>query len=138
MRKQKSSQNKFHSAGIFFIIAACFVIPFSTSLTGITTILASLCWIISGKAFTLPRLMLSNHLVFLSILLFLIFVAGLFYTPVSLEEAAAFLKKYRELLLFPIAVSLIMENDDAARFAENSFFLGCVLLLLRMSISRRL
>ena len=74
--------------------------------------------------------MLSNHLVFLSILLFLILVAGLFYTPVSLEEAAAFLKKYRELLLFPIAVSLIMENDDAARFAENSFFLGCVLLLL--------
>jgi len=130
MRKQKASQNKFHTAGIFSIIAACFVIPLSTSLTGITTALACVFWILSGKAVTLPRLALSNHLVFLSLLLFLIFIAGLSYTPVPLDEAFSILKKYRELLLFPIVISLTMENDDACRFAENSFFLGCVFLLM--------
>jgi O-antigen ligase len=130
MKKLTHLRSKVNTAGIFFIILSCFFIPFSTSLMGATATLAAVCWLLSGKVFTLPQLMWSNKLVGLAITLFLLLIAGLVYTPASLEDALSFLKKYRELLYFAMVVSLIMDNDAAARLAENSFVAGCVVLLL--------
>jgi O-antigen ligase len=129
MRQQKSIRDKCNAAGVYFIIASCFFIPFSSSLMGATAALACVCWLLSGKAFSLPRLMLSDKTVFLAILLFLLLVAGIFYSPVDMGGALSNLKKYRELLFFAMVIGLIRDNDKAARFAENGFVSGCVLLL---------
>lgn len=130
MNKLTQLRSKANSAGVFFIILSCFFIPFSTSLMGAAAALAAVFWLLSGKLFSLPKLMCSNPLVGLAIILFLLLVAGLVTTPAPLDDALAFLKKYRELLYFAMVVSLIMDNDGAARHAEDSFVAGCVVLLL--------
>lgn len=130
MRKLTHTRSIFDVAGNFFIILCCFFIPFSTSLMGATAILAACCWILSGRVFSLPRLMMDNKLVFLAISLFLLLAAGLFYTPVPLSEALSILKKYRELIYFAMVVSFMTDNENAAKLAEDSFVLGCVVLLL--------
>lgn len=130
MRKLTHTHSIFDVAGNFFIILCCFFIPFSTSLMGSTAILAACCWLLSGRAFSLPRLMLGNKLVFLAIALFLLLLAGLFYTPVPMGDALSSLKKYRELVYFAMVVSFMTDNENAAQLAEDSFILGCVVLLL--------
>lgn len=130
MRKLAYTQSVFDVAGNFFIILCCFFIPFSTSLMGATAILAAVCWVLSGKAFSLPRLMLDNKQVFWAVALFLLFVAGLFYSPVPMGEALAGLKKYRELIFFAMVISFMTGNENAVRIAEDSFILGCIVLLV--------
>lgn len=130
MRKLAHTQSIFDVAGNFFIILCCFFIPFSTSLMGATSILAAVCWILSGRFFSLPQLMQSNKLVFLAVALFLLFIAGLFYSPVPMNEALSTLKKYRELLFFAMVVAFMTGNENAAKLAEDSFILGCVILLI--------
>lgn len=125
-----SKRDTFEKAGFYCITAACFVVPFSTALTSATTILALICWIFSGKIASLPKLVISNPLVFLSVSLFLLLVAGLFYTPAPLKDALYFLKKYRELLLFAVVFSFIAYKGNRGKIAENSFFLGCVFLMV--------
>ncbi len=129
----ETSGNKraaFEKVGLYSVIAACFVVPFSTALTSAATILVFLCWIFSGKIAAFPKLVVTNYLVFLSITLFLLLIAGLFYTPAPLGDALSFLKKYRELLLFPVVFSFIAYTKNSGRIAENSFFLGCIFLML--------
>ena len=130
MRKLAQTQSIFDVAGNFFIILCCFFIPFSTSLMGAPSILAAVCWILSGRFFFLPRLMQGNKLVFLAVILFLLLVAGLFYSPVPMNEALSTLKKYRELLFFAMVVAFMTGNENAAKLAEDSFILGCVILLI--------
>lgn len=129
MTHWNNNRNRINTAGIFFIVASCFFIPFSSSLMGATSTLACVCWFLSGKAFSLPRLMLSNKLVFLALFLLLLLIAGLFYTPVNMGDALFTLKKYRELLFFTMTISLLGANDKAAKYAENGFVIGCILLL---------
>jgi O-antigen ligase len=130
MKKLAHARSNIDVAGNFFIILCCFFIPFSTSLMGATAVLAACCWILSGRLFSLPRLMIDNTLVLLAIVLFLLLVAGLFYAPVPMDEALSTLKKYRELIYFAMVVSFMADNDNAAKLAENSFILGCIVLLL--------
>lgn len=129
MRKLAYRQSIFDVAGNFFIVLCCFFIPFSTSLMGATSILAAVCWVLSGRVFALPRLMLDNKLVLLAIALFLLLVAGLFYSPVPMGEALAGLKKYRELIFFAMVISFMTGEENAMRLAEDSFVLGCIVLL---------
>ncbi len=99
-------------------------------MMGTTSILAAVCWILSGKIFSLPRLMLDYKPVFWAVTLFLLFIAGLAYSPVPMNDALTGLKKYRELIFFAMTVSLMSGYDNARRLAEDSFILGCVILLV--------
>lgn len=130
MNKLEYMQRVFEAGGRFFIILCCFFLPFFTSLMGVTAILAAVCWLLSGRVFSLPRLMIDNRMVCLAVALFLLLVAGLFYSPVPMAEALAGLKKYRELLFFAMVVSLMTGRDKAVQLAEDSFILGCIVLLL--------
>lgn len=121
--------SKFESAGIFFLVAACFFIPLSSAMMGATSVLACVCWLFSGKVTSLPRLMLTHIPVLLATLLFLLLIGGLFYSPVEIGESLSYLKKYRELLFIAMVVSLFRDNSEARQYAEYSFISGCVLLL---------
>jgi len=130
MNKSGRFRNFSSTAGIFFVILSCFFIPFSTSLMGATASLALVFWLLSGAIFSLPRLMQDNPSVALAVLLFLLLMAAVSYSPVPLNDSLSFLKKYRELLFFAMVVSLLKNNENAAEFAENSFVAGCIVLLV--------
>ncbi|MFW2364993.1 MAG: O-antigen ligase family protein, partial [Desulforhopalus sp.] len=129
MRIPESIRNKFHTAGLFFVVACCLFIPLSSSIMGGTAILACLCWIISGRAFSLPRLMFSNIHLLLAVTLFILLSAGVYYSPADLSTSLSTLKKYRELLFFAMTATLFMGNARIAKLAENSFITGCIVLL---------
>ncbi|MFH0781312.1 MAG: O-antigen ligase family protein [Pseudomonadota bacterium] len=130
MKKLSHFHNTTTTAGIFCIILSCFFIPFSTSLMGTTAILATIFWLLSGNVFSLFRLMGRNISVSLAIALFLLLSIGVVYSPAPLNDSLLFLKKYRELVYFAMVVSLLKDNEGAARLAEDSFVAGCVVLLL--------
>ncbi|MFT5698062.1 MAG: O-antigen ligase [Desulforhopalus sp.] len=117
------------SVGLYSLIASCFFIPFSSSLMGATSILALICWVISGKISILPKLIVTNKLVFLAAALFTLMIAGLFYSPAETKDALSSLKKYRELLLFIMAISYLKGKEDKAALAEKCFVAGSILLL---------
>ena len=117
------------TAGIFCVVLSCFFIPFSTSLMGATATLAAVFWVLSGDVSSLPQLMKKNVSVSLAIALFLLLIIGLTYTPVPLNDALDFLKKYRKILYFAMVVSIFRDNVGAARLAEDSFIAGCIVLL---------
>jgi len=97
---------------------------------GATTIVALICWVLSGKFLELPRLMFTDVIVFIAMALLLLLVAGVFYSPVDTSEALSSLKKYRELLLFAMAVSYLRGKREKAALAGNFFLSGSILLLL--------
>ena len=130
MTKLDTVKNLASRAGLFFLFLTCLFIPFSTSLMGAAAIATTACWLLSGQAITLPRLMMSNGPVFWAMTLFLLLIIGLSYSPAPLPESLAVLKKYRELLYFVVTVSLVMHHPRAAQRAEDGFIAGCVLLLL--------
>ncbi len=117
-------------AGSYVLIAACFFIPLSTSLMGLFAALVVLFWLGSGNFKDIGALFKSSPISAASILLFLVFIAGLFYSPASLEEGIDALKKYRELIYFPIVMSSALHHRKNAAMAINAFFLGCIVSLL--------
>jgi len=129
MKKFAHYRNMTSTAGIFCVVLSCFFIPFSTSLMGATATLAAVFWVLSGDVSSLPQLMKKNVSVSLAIALFLLLIIGLTYTPVPLNDALDFLKKYRKILYFAMVVSIFRDNVGAARLAEDSFIAGCIVLL---------
>ena len=130
MKKIGKFQKFSTTAGIFFVILSCFFIPFFTSLMGATATLALIFWLLSGEIFSLPRLMQNNLSVALAVLLFLLLMGAVSYSPAPINDSLSFLKKYRELLFFAMVVSLFKNNANAAKLAENSFIAGCIVLLV--------
>lgn len=130
MRERKKVTDYFTQAGIFSVVATCFFIPFFTSLMGFFAALVVLFWLLSGKCLTLPRLLKEKPVVLVATLLFGLFILGLSYSPVGLEEGLDTVKKYRELIYFAAIVSLLHNNQTASKAAENGFVCGCLVALL--------
>ncbi len=129
MKQLKHLGNMANTAGIFCIVLSCFFIPLSTALMGTMATLALVFWLLSGDILLLPRLMKKNASVSLALALFLLLIIGITYSPAPLNDALAFLKKYRELAYFAMVISLFKDNEGAAKLAENSFVTGCIILL---------
>jgi len=97
---------------------------------GISASLVVLFWILSGRFFQLPQLLMKSPVSFISLLLFLLFVIGMIYTPVNKEEAFYTLMKYRELLFIPAVISLMKGNRKGIQTAEDTFVAGLIILML--------
>ncbi len=130
MNKKKTLTYYFYQAGLFSIIAACFFIPFSTAFTSLFSGLTILFWVLSGQFTRLPETLKSSPVTLVATLLFLYFIIGLLYSPAELSDGLSNLKKYRELIYFPILVSFLQGNYKAQINAENAFVSGCIVLLL--------
>ncbi len=118
------------TTGEYAVILTCLVLPLSTSLTSLFSVLAFLCWLLSRQYMTLPRQMISHPTVLCAMLLFTLLIAGLFYGPAPLDESLRTLSKYRELLWFPMAIALLSGKMRQQKMAEYAFIVGCTLLLL--------
>lgn len=117
-------------AGLFFVWLACFFTPLSTSLLGVFSLLAALCWLGAGRFRTLARDCRAHPALFFALLLFAFMCLAIIYSPAGLPEALDTLKKYRELLLLPIIVSLLSISRQARYRARTSFLAGCIVLML--------
>lgn len=120
----------FQTATAFSLIACCTVLPLSTALLSLCTISTLIFWLLSGKFKDIPELFRTNSVVLLSCLLFALFILGMTYTNAAMDDALSYLKKYRELLLIPIVLSILRDNPALKRRCENGFLLGCTLLLI--------
>ena len=129
IRKNRFSQALL-STGMYAAIGTCFFIPLSTSLMDAFALIMLACWIFSGKIFELPQLVKRSPVALLATLLFLLFVAGIFYSSADWLYALEYFKKYRELIYLPIVISLMENNLQARKNAEYSFIIGCILLLI--------
>jgi O-antigen ligase len=119
---------KAHQAGVFLTIALGFVIPLSTSLTDLLATLILVLWFLAGHYKTFMD-QVRNPLVRASLLLFLIFVLAMIYTPVSFGEAGKMLKKYRELLYLIFFIPFLVTEQHRI-WAKCAFGLSMVVTLL--------
>jgi O-antigen ligase len=122
--------NFFESAAVFSAIATCLVLPLSSPLLSLFSILTVVFWLCSGKIKEIPSLFRSNPIVFLSILLFTFFIVGMFYSSAEIQYALSILKKYREIIFIPIIISLLKDNPTGRKNCEYGFISGCILLML--------
>jgi len=120
---------KAHQAGVFLTIALGFAIPISTSLTDLLIVLILVLWFLAGHYKTFMDQVRSNPLVRASLLLFLIFILGMLYTPVSFGEAGKMLKKYWELL-YLIALIPFLCTEKHRTWAQCAFGLSVVVTLI--------
>lgn len=120
---------KAHQSGIFLTVALGFAIPVSTSLTDILGVLVLVMWFFAGHYKTVKNLVRSNPVVQASLLLFLILIVGMIYTPVSFGEAGKVLKKYRELLLLVFLIPFLAKEEHRD-WAQKAFALAMLLTLV--------
>ena len=118
---------KAHQAGVYLTIALGFFIPISTSLTDVLALLILVLWFLAGHYKTFVD-QVKNPLVRASLLLFLVFIIAMIYTPVSFGEAGKMLKKYRELL-YLIAFIPFLATVRHRTWAQFAFGLSMVVTL---------
>jgi O-antigen ligase len=115
--------------GCFALCLAVFCTPLSTSLMGMFSVLAVCCWLLSGRFLSLFNLLKHYPAALISLLFFLYMCVAITYSPAEVGEGLNILKKYRELLLLPICVSMFSFSYKYREIAEYSFFAGCLLLM---------
>ena len=120
----------FTVTGMYAVIATCFFIPLSTSLMDFFAVLMFCCWILSGKILELPQLLKRSPVALIAVLLFVLFLISILYSPADVLYALEYLKKYRKLIFIPAIISLMEESQVARKNAEYSFVAGCIVLLL--------
>ena len=112
------------------MLLACFFTPLSTSLLGIFSILAAAAWLLCGGLADLTRVLHDHPSTIFALLLFALMGLGTIYTVAEPIQAFDTLRKYRELLLLPVIISLLSLSTRYAEMAENGFVAGCIVLML--------
>ncbi|HKJ64413.1 MAG TPA: O-antigen ligase family protein [Desulfopila sp.] len=124
------TQRFFQTAAIYSTIATCLVLPFSSSLLSLFSILTILFWLLSGKMKLLPAVVRNNPVALLAVILLALFLIGLAYTSADLDHALGVLKKYRELIFIPLLITLLKDNPVGRKNCAYSFIAGCIILML--------
>lgn len=130
LNSRKKITDYFLSAAIVATLASCLVLPFATSMLSLFSTLLLIFWLLSGKFLDLPSLVKTEPVVSVSLLLLILFILGLSYSPTDLPDSLTVLKKYRELIFIPIVISLLKDNEAARKNCEHCFIVGCIILLL--------
>ncbi len=120
----------FHTSAVYSTIATCLVLPFSSSLLSLFSILTILFWLLSGKMKLLPTVVRTNPVALLTVILLALFLIGLAYTSADLDHALSVLKKYRELIFIPLLITLLKDNPVGRKNCAYSFITGCIILML--------
>lgn len=121
---------KVTSAAIFCLVGTCFFLPIATSLFSLFSGATILLWLFSGRITLLAHVIRSHSTLFISTILFLFFVIGCIYSSVGWDESLDTLKKYRELAILPLAVTLLYDNQAAQKKCENAFLAGSIVIMI--------
>lgn len=119
---------------------ACFVLaatalPLSTAATNLFAVLGFLSWALSGRWLPAIRAVAAQPAAWLSWLLFALLALGITWSIAPLGQAAEALLKYRELLLFGVALYVFADARWRARLLGGCFAGALVLLALSFALS---
>lgn len=110
-------------------VLMAFALIFGTAVVNIVLFLLLLVYVLSGDYTSKWRRIRGNAAAITSLLLFGLFVVGMSYSSSKLPTSLGVLNKYRELLLFPIAVSIFHEPIWRQR-AYYAFLVAIMVALL--------
>lgn len=127
---ESSEHSRVVGLGCLCICFACFFTPLSTSLMGIFSALAALCWLVSGQFIHIGKYLKNYPAAAISLLFFLFMCLAISYSPAETIEGLNTLKKYRELFLLPVFVSMLALSEKYRNLAEYSFIGGCIALMM--------
>ena len=116
--------------GCYALCFACFCTPLSTSLTGVFSAFAVLCWVLSGRFLSIFDELRNFPAALVALLFFTYMCLAISYSPAGLFESLNILKKYRELFLLPICLSLFSLSPRCRELGEYAFFAGCIVLMV--------
>jgi O-antigen ligase len=125
-----SKVNPVAGLGCMCICIACFFTPLSTSLMGIFSALAVVCWIVSGHFISIGNYLVRYPATSVSLLFFFFMCLAISWSPAGIIESLITLKKYRELFLLPVFVSMLSLSQRYRTLAEYSFITGCIALMI--------
>jgi O-antigen ligase len=108
-----------------------FAIPIDPAPVALATIIVFVIWLIRGGFRTFPQLAVHNPVVRAALILFGLFILGMFYAPIYFGGAFSVLMKYRELLLIPIL--MVLAETERERRVALWGFMAAVLLSLVIS-----
>ncbi len=127
---KESKKRLFHTSALFCAAATCFVLPFSSSLLSLFSMLTIFFWLLSGRITQILTVVKQNPVALTSLLLFVLFLLGLIYSSSDIGYSLEILKKYREVIYIPILLSLFSGTNKAIDRCEYSFIAGCIFLLI--------
>lgn len=114
-------------------VLTVFVLIFDTAVVNIALFLLLAVYCLSGDYSGKWRRIRGNTAATASLLLFGLFAAGMSYSSSNLSTALAVLNQYRELLLFPVVISIF--HDDIWRQRAYYAFLASVLVGILISFA---
>ena len=111
-----------------FVLLLGFSIPLSPALTNLLCFFS--LWIILAERQYTARFKLLRHnpVAVSAMLLFVLMLLGMFYTPVSFNEARLMLSKYREFLLISIFI-LMFHNKNTCQWGYYGFISAMIFTL---------
>ena len=116
--------------GIYALYLTCFSCIFSTSLASVFSVVMVLCWFASGTFKNIPVIVKENPITIFGITFCCLLMAGIFYSPASLNDSVDFFKKYRVLLFIPLILSLTKGQQNVPKNIVNALLLGYLFVLV--------
>lgn len=112
------------------VILACFSIFFPTFFLSASLVFIVIFWVLSGNLNHKFSVIKNNKSALAAIGLFCFYIFGVFYSSAQLNESSNFLLKYFKLLLIPILVSGLRDENIANKCINAFIFGGFVVLAL--------
>jgi O-antigen ligase len=103
------------SAARYLAIALGFSMSISTAADNVLLSLLLVCWLASGDWRTKYQIVRGNPVAIAALLLLAVVVAGLAWGKGSTADGVVYLKKYSDLLLVPILVTVFVRPEDRQR-----------------------
>jgi O-antigen ligase len=113
----------------YLAIALGFSIPLSTALDNVLSGIILLLWLLSGGLAQKLRIIRSNPVALAALTLFALCIVGLAWSTGSTADGLLYLRKYSNLLLIPILVTIFTDEADRKR-ALIAFAAALIITLL--------
>lgn len=119
--------NKIDIASRYSVMLLAFFIPISTGLMGVFFAITILLIWLSGDWREKFNFIIKNPMVFWVMLLFAMYVVGMFYSSVSWHERFWVLTKYHKFLLVPLVLPVFMD-EKTREWTLKAFMLSILIV----------
>jgi O-antigen ligase len=103
---------RMHQTQRYLAIALGFSIPLSTALDNVLSAVILLLWLVSGGYAQKLHVIRNNPVAMAALVLFALTLVGLIWSIGPIEDGLLFVRKYSNLLLIPILVTIFTDAED--------------------------
>ena len=119
----------------YLAIAIGFTLPISTALDNMLLALLLMCWLVSGNWWARYQIVRANPVALAALAYLALMVLGLAWSPDPWHDGLAYLKKYSDLLLIPILLTVFIDPVDRRRGLLALALAIALTLLLSLALS---